>query len=189
MAESKNNILVHGFSGKLGNLLVFRQKGDKTIIATAPRKYSGQPSESQLKNRERFQEAVVYAQRAIADPDAKAAYKEKAQSGQTAYNLAFADFFKAPDISEINISNYNGKKGDTIIITVADDFVVKKVTVTILNADGTEVESGEAQSFLAGRQWLYTAQADNASLEGDKIIIKAYDVPGNVTEEEKVLAP
>jgi len=93
----------------------------------------------------------------------------------------------APDINEVNMSKYSGKVGDTITISVKDDFKVAEVSVTILNEDGTEVEHGMAQAALGALQWVYTATADNSSLTGDKIIIRASDLPGHTTEKEQAL--
>ena len=186
MAEVKNNIVTQGMSGKLGNLIVFRNKGGKTIVATAPSKPSGEPSDAQKEHRKRFQEASVYGKTATADPAAKKGYETAAKKkGLSAYNVAVADFLKAPNIVEINLSSYTGAVGDIITIVVTDDFKVETVTVDIANADGSEVESGAAASDASGMIWTYTAKATNASLAGDKITIRAYDMPGNVTEEEK----
>ncbi|SDF09761.1 hypothetical protein SAMN05421825_1031 [Epilithonimonas hungarica] len=33
MAESKNNIITHGLSGKVGDLIVFRQRSGDTIVS------------------------------------------------------------------------------------------------------------------------------------------------------------
>jgi len=37
MAESKNNIITHGLSGKVGDLIVFSQRNGKTIVSRAPK--------------------------------------------------------------------------------------------------------------------------------------------------------
>ena len=184
MAEIKNNIITQGMSGKLGNLIVFRNKGGKTFVATAPSKPSGERTEVQKAHRKRFQEAAVYGQGVVADPDKKAGYETAGKKkGLSAYNVAVADFLKAPDILEINVSNYTGAVGDTIVVIVKDNFKVETVTVDIANADGSEVESGAATPDASRTIWTYTAKAANASLAGDKITIRAYDVPGNVGEE------
>jgi hypothetical protein len=33
MAKSKNNLVTHGLSGKIGDMLVFRQVGGETIVS------------------------------------------------------------------------------------------------------------------------------------------------------------
>ena len=35
MAKQTNNVITHGLSGKVGDLLVFRQRAGKTVIAKA----------------------------------------------------------------------------------------------------------------------------------------------------------
>ena len=186
MAESKNNIITHGLSGKVGDLIVFRSKGGKTFVSSAPRKPTGEPSDAQKAQKKRFQEATIYGKTAMANPAVKNDYETSAKKkGLTAYNVAVADFLKAPEIVEINLSNYTGAIGDTIVITVTDNFKVETVTVDIANADGSEVESGAATPGASRTVWTYTAKVANASLDGDKITVRAYDVPGNVGEKEK----
>jgi len=187
MAQSKNNIITHDLSGKVGDLIVFRSWNGKTIVASKPGARTGEVSDAQKQNQKRFQQAIIYAKGAVADPDTKAAYKAAAAADESPYNVAVADFMHAPDIEEIDLSKYTGKVGDVISVTVTDDFKVAEVSVSILNEDGTEVEHGMAQSALGGTQWLYTATANNSSLTGDKIIIRASDLPGHTTEKEQAL--
>lgn len=187
MAESKNNIITHGLSGKVGDLIVFRNRNGKTYVASKPKERTGELSEAQKDHHKRFQQAVIYAKSALTNPETKQAYKEAANEGESAYNVAVADFMNAPDIEEIDFSKYTGKVGDTITITVTDDFMVQEVSVTIINADGTEVEHGLAQPVTGGLQWFYTATAINNSLAGDKIVIRAYDLPGHATEKQETL--
>jgi len=59
------------------------------------------------------------------------------------------------------------------------------VTVTILNADGSEVEKGNAVREPGSGWWQYIATATNESLDGDKIIIRASDIPGNLTQKDQ----
>jgi len=187
MAESKNNIITHGLSGKVGDLIVFRNRNGKTVVANTPKERTGELSAAQKEQQKRFQQATIYAKSALTSPETKQAYKEAADEGESAYNVAVADFMHAPDIEEINFSKYTGKVGSTITITVTDDFKVAEVSVTILNEDGTEVEHGMAQLAAGGLQWIYTATADNNALTGDKIIIRASDMPGHITEKEQAL--
>ena len=70
-------------------------------------------------------------------------------------------------------------------LTAFDDFKVKAVTVKIENADGTLVEEGNAVE--SGLYWIYTAKQNNADLSGDKITVRATDIPDNLTEKEETL--
>ena len=59
------------------------------------------------------------------------------------------------------------------------------MSVAIYNADGSEVEHGLAVQSANGVEWVYTATADNASLYGDKIIVRVSDLRGHLTAGEK----
>jgi hypothetical protein len=103
MAQSKNNVLTHGLSGTI-DLLVFRQKDGKTIVAKRPDS-SGKGSEKQQEQRNRFQQATIYAKNAVDTAGVQELYagEAKKKKGITAYNVAVADFFNAPDIQTIDL--------------------------------------------------------------------------------------
>ncbi|MDR1526204.1 MAG: hypothetical protein LBS46_00860 [Dysgonamonadaceae bacterium] len=185
MAKQERNVVTYGLSGKIGDLLVFRQKSGKTIVAKAPVR-PGKASEKQTAHRQRFQQAVIYAKAAVASPLAGELYQTAAKKGKQPFNVAVADFFNAPDVHHIDFREYRGAVGDKTYITVSDDFAVRTVEVAISNSDGSPVESGAAVQH-DGRLWIYTATQDNAHTEGDKIVITVSDLPGNVTAEEQAL--
>ncbi len=186
MARVNKNVITKGLSGILGGMLVFRMVGDKTVVSTAPLT-SKAPTPAQKKQREKFQQAVLYARAQMANPLIKAAYEARAKStgAPNAYNVAVSDFFNKPAIEAIDVSNYSGKKGDTICIRVTDDFKVEYVIVEITNDRG--VEKGNAVKQANELDWLYTAADDNVGLKGSKVMVKAYDMPGNETKEEQAL--
>lgn len=186
MAESKNNVVTHGLSGKI-DLLVFRQKNGKTVVSKAPKEKTSLTVGQQQVNA-KFQQAVIYAKAATADAALKAAYNEKTEAGQSAFNLAIADFFNAPNIQGVDVSNYTGQVGSKILINVTDDFKVTSVHVQINNSDGSLVEEGEAVQDANGITWVFTATQANASLAGDKIVVTATDNPGNDTTAEQTLS-
>ena len=179
MAKQTNNVVTHGLSGKIGDLLVFSQRAGKTVVGKVPRK-SNKVSELQMEQRKKFQMAVFYGK----SPENQEVYKEKAvKKGRTPFHVAVADFLKAPDIENVDISGYTGQPGDTVRIRVTDDFAVKSVTVRITNSDGTLVEEGNATPDAVGYLWTYIATSTNDNLEGDKIEITVSDLPGNVTQD------
>ncbi|QSB25382.1 hypothetical protein [Flavobacterium sp. CLA17] len=189
MAKSKDNIITHGLSGKVGDIIVFSQRGNKTIVSKAPKERTGEPTEKQKQHTLRFQEAILYAKTAVKDAATKAMYDASANAKKnvSGYNVAVADMLHAPKIEEINLSEYKGKKGDTISVKVTDDFKVVAVKVLIENADGTLVEEGNAKISANGLDWIYTATKENDDLTGDKITIQATDLPDNLTEKEQKL--
>ena len=186
MAKQTNNVVTHGLSGKIGDLLVFSQRGGKTIVGKVPQKRKTD-TEQQKEHRRKFQRAVLYAKSALADPEMREAYGKSAKTGQNGYNVAVADFFNAPDIHNVDVSNYTGQSGDAIRIRVTDDFMVKEVKVRISSADGTLVEDGYAAPDAVGYVWTYIATSTNDDMDGNRIEIIASDLPGNIAVEEKIL--
>jgi len=186
MAKVGNNIVVTGLSGKLGNLIVFRTHGAKTVVAQAPQKREGESTEAQEQHQQRFQEAILYGKASISDAEKKAAYKASAEEGQSAFNVAVADFLKAPHIDLIDVSHYSGQPDSYIAVRAVDDFKIAEVTVSIFNSDGSEVEHGAASVQTDG-SWRYLVTTTNESVTGDKIIVRATDLPGNLTEKEQAI--
>lgn len=181
MATTENNYVTHGLRGQVGGLFVFKTVNGKTIVAAPPRKSHHEPTEKQLKQQELFQEAVIYGKTVFVTPELNATYKSAMPEGDSVYQVALADFLNAPKIKEVDVSEYTGNPGNTIKMRITDDFMVKNVEVTITNEDGTLVEKGEAVKELNGVDWLFTASVKNDSLTGDKIVVRAFDIPGNVT--------
>jgi hypothetical protein len=180
MAKSKNNVVTHGLSGKIGDLLLFRQRDGQTIVSKIPEQPK-KASEKQVETRKRFQQATIYAKVAMSTPEIKDRYdkKVKDRKGMTAYSIAVADYFNAPDIELVDLSAYNGIEGDEIRIIAVDDFAVNAVNVQISAVDGVLIEEGNAVN-TAGNLWIYTAKVNNQSLDGNRIVVTASDLPGNV---------
>ena len=187
MAESKRNIVIQGMSGKLGDMIVFRQRAGKTIAAAAPRSPQGEGTPAQQAVREKFQQAILYGRTAISDPATKEEYQAKAPEGKSAFNVAVADFFNAPDIVEIDVKEYSGSPGQRIRVKVTDDFKVKSVWLAIQNDDGSIVEQGNAIADPNGIDWIYTSTTENLSLPNDKVTVTATDNPDNLAVSEKTL--
>ena len=184
MAKQKNNVVTHGLSGKVGELLIFRRTSTGTVVAKRP-EVSNKVSEAQRAQRRRFQRAVVYGKATLADPVLGEGYTAAAQrKKRQPFNVAVADFLHAPDIELIDVSAYHGQPGDVIRIEATDDFAVKEVKVVISNPDGSLVEEGLAQPGAMTFEWIYTATAANPGLTGDRIEVYVSDIPGNITSLE-----
>ena len=188
MSISKRNVLTHGLSGMLGNVIVFRQKGTQTIVAVAPiKRKNATPSGAQVKVRDRFRLAADFAKAAIRDPALKRQYADKASPDQTAYNIALADYFKAPEILSLGSDQYTGKVGDIISSSVSDTLEAKSVQVRIEKADGTLIEQGAAMVRQDKLHWDYTATQANAPVTGSKITVTATDIPGNIAVKQMLM--
>lgn len=187
MARVGKNIVTQGLSGMIGGTIVFRQVGDQTIVGQAPVKQDRTPSEDEKAHRTKFGQAILYGKSAVADPTSKSMYQKQADDGQSAFNVAVADFMNAPDIDEVDVTNYTGEIGSTIRVRATDDFQVSRVYVKIEGEDGSMVEEGEALANTNGLDYLYTAKKKNVSLTGDKITIEVNDIPGNEAVKSQTL--
>jgi hypothetical protein len=188
MAKSQKNVVTHGLSGKVGDLLLFRQRGGKTIVSRIPE----QPktvSEKQKAQRQRFRRAVIYGQAAVVAPETKDLYETIAKKkGKTPFTLAVADWLNIPEILDIDCSDYSGQQGDVILVEAIDDAMVKYVRISIISIDGILVEEGLAVPDVSGKVWTYTAtQTDNNDVKGYKIVVTVSDLPGNIVTETEEL--
>ncbi len=188
MSQIKNNPLLKGASGMLGDVVVFREVRGKVIMCNRPKK-SETPTEHQKEMSSRFLRAVRYARKQLSIPEAKAEYALGiTDSKHSAYVVALADYLNAPTISAVDASRYKGAVGDILFIRASDDFKVVAVQVIIRNEADVVIEQGDAvlqpDSF---DDWQYKATVPNATLVGTKIEVKASDKPGNVTTAESTL--
>lgn len=180
MARSTNNVVMKGVSGTIGKMLVFRTNAaDKTIVARRPKPSTKPLTVDQIAVRERFAEAAFYAKTAIQDPITKGEYQAKAKVGQSAYNVAFADYLKAPELRKIFVDNYNGQIGDSIVVRVIDNFKLQSVTVRILDSANSAIEQGVAVQMPNGLDWEYVTTANNPTVIGSNVEVTAKDTPGN----------
>jgi hypothetical protein len=178
MAKVRNNIVIHGLSGSLGDQLVVRQdKAGRTIVGTSPSFDPNRPfSDAQKEVHEKFREATSYAKEAKGN----AAYADKAEgTPKTPYNVAVADWFHAPEVSEVDASAWHGQIGQVIRIKAVDDVQVTQVNVVITDAAGVVLEQGPATQ-ADGHWWTYTTTATAA--DGARIVASARDLPGNLAE-------
>jgi hypothetical protein len=74
---------MQGPSGTLGGQLVFRQTSRGTVVSVAPQAPSGPPTAGQTAQRERFQQAVIYAKGQSQDPAVQPEYADEATRRKT----------------------------------------------------------------------------------------------------------
>src|SRR5689334_19561259 len=116
MAYSNKSVITGKFSGILGKELVFREWAGKTVVAKAPGKREGDPTEKQASLQERFLIASRYARAVIksADTSLAEAYRTVLRPRQNVYSRALEDFMTSPVVKSIDTRNYKGTIGDKI---------------------------------------------------------------------------
>jgi hypothetical protein len=166
MATIKGNVMMVGISGKLGDI-VFRQAGGNTIVSRRP-VMKMPPTERQLAQRLRFEDAARFASIAIENPKTFLSYQQmaKRQHRSSAYQAALTDHLTQPEIGSV-LATYNGHIGDVISIKGKVRYKITGITASIFAADGSMIESGEAR--VNGTAWRYTVAVANKDVTGCKV--------------------
>ncbi|MBL1409090.1 hypothetical protein [Sphingobacterium faecale] len=182
MAKSKDNVVMQGASGRIGRNLVFRQRGDQTIIAKTPRIPTDRVmTAKQVAVQYKFYDATQYAKSVMLDDDLKAEYKSKTNVNQSAYNLAFRDYFKDPELRRVDDRTYEGEVGNKISFLVKDVMVLRSLSVEILDDQDAVIESGAAVlKDKSDSEWLYTATVQNPDFMNCKYRVTMVDRPNKV---------
>jgi hypothetical protein len=170
MAKVRDNILVRGLSGKLGDQIVFRTLRDgRTIVCAKPDFSNRKLSRDQKEHHKRFKAAAAYARVAARTNPIYAQLAEGTM--KNAYNVALGDWFHPPVIRRVE------RRGRVIRVQASDDVMVAGVQVAILDEQGKVVEKGEA---LRGESdwWEYVPTAEG------KVVVAARDLAGNVVRDE-----
>ncbi|MDE3145560.1 MAG: hypothetical protein KGL19_15490 [Bacteroidota bacterium] len=188
MTKLKDNVVTQGFSGKVDDMQSFNQRIDETIQRNSLSSSTLIRTDKQLKVRKKFTRGVAYAKSVLLNPSMKAAYEEVLTEGQTAYNLALADYFIPPEIKMLDVSLYHGKVGDIIRVRAIDNFKVDAVKLIIRTKDELLIEAGDAVRDSSNiLLWKYTITKTNTHISGTKIIAAAMDLPGNRTVKEEII--
>jgi hypothetical protein len=174
MGKIKNNVVTKGFSGKLGDDLVFRQVDGKTTFAKRTLT-NAPPTERQREVRNRFTEASLFAAAAVENPDAGLEYRELAnlQGFKTAYLAAMSDFLTRPEIGGVFTLGYKGNAGDQLTMTSRIPYKIKSIDVRILAADGTLLESGVAEPRES--KFRYVTTVANPQVAGSRLVLISRD--------------
>ena len=92
MAILTENNLLKGLRGHIGKKMVFKQYGDKTVVAAYP--YMSKVNKSALQKLKHgwFKDAVVYAQKILRNRELKAQYQQKVKKGESVYHYAIKEY-------------------------------------------------------------------------------------------------
>jgi hypothetical protein len=167
MAKTKKkNSLLEGLSGSIGDLVIRQMPDGSTRVSRKPDFSERVFSQAQLDHQGRVKLASAYASEAKTWP----VYLERARrkKNQSAYNLAFADWFHPPVIHSI-------EQGDgRVRVKASDDMQVTRVDVRVLDSQGNILEQGQAGQ-VNPLYWEYAASAEGT------VEASAWDLAGNRT--------
>lgn len=180
MAKVTLNEGAKPFTGRVGNL-VFRKYRGQLIVSgyVAP---STPPTARQRARRSLFRDAVSYAKSVVGTAVWKEVYAPYARkTGCSVFSAAVADFMNPPVIDVIDLRQYHGSAGDSIMISCHDDFGVSAVHVAIHAKDGPLIEEGIA--IAEGAVWRYTTKTAQASGQRVAIASTATDRAGRTAQQ------
>jgi len=183
MAKVNGNVAMSNLQGAIGRELVIkRDKFGNTIVAAHPRINPNRvPSAAQLAHQLAFRSAVNYGHAMKADP----VYLNKALgTPHSPFNLAVADWFKPPQVVNIDLGGYTGLAGQVIHVKAQANVLVTAVTIVITNADGSTLEQGPATS-TDSLSWAYTTKSAAVGAH-PKVQATAWDLPGHSAKLEQV---
>lgn len=178
MAVVELNPAFKSISGKIGDLTAVKHSDGKIILRkTSTIKHP--PTKDQLAHQDRVRKAVQYGKAVLADTELSKIYRAAAKKlGKRAFNLAFRDFFRPPEVVEIDPSACTGKPGEMIGIEALDDFEVVSVRVEVKDVSGDIIEEGLAKLESESR-WIYTTQKAISADTRLVIAVTAEDRAGN----------
>jgi hypothetical protein len=177
MAKAKLSPMLELIRGQVGNI-VFKRYGDRVIISKKPVFKNRKFTKAQKNNQARFKDASTYGKMALANPELRKRYEQKAvETGKPILSLMIADFLHPPTVHLIDLTDYEGAPGGEILTHAKDDFEVAKVTIAILDQSGTAIEQGDA-TYASGDIWVYSSTA-TATGEALTVEATAYDRPGH----------
>ncbi len=180
--STTSNDLTKNYSGIFGNQVLLRNKKGMSVMTIREYKSKKEPSEEQIAVRKRFKAAVSYAKKALEDPETLEMYSLRTRKGQSPYFLAVTDFLNPPYIDSIDVSAYEGKAGDKILVDAGDDFAVKTVEISVFSSAGAVIEKGEAALNPLNSRFEYTATVAIPDLTGLMIAAVAKDYPAHKAE-------
>jgi hypothetical protein len=187
MAKVEMNAITQHFAGRLGDI-IFRRFRGKLFAGMRPKPFTGPPTEGQMGVRLRFRKGITYAQAAMLDPIARAAYEQFGLAhDKSAFAAAVGDYFRPPSVDDIDLALYKGKVGEKVAIIAADDVQVLSVHVIIRNQAGVIAEQGDA--VLTAGKWMYTATTALPIGQTATVEVTAKDRPGNIGTKQKAYVP
>lgn len=94
-------------------------------------------------------------------------------------NLAVADFLSVPQFKPLDLSNYQGRVGDPIMIRVVDKVGLASLEAAIDGQDGSDIEKGMAVEIGShSGKWVYLTTQPVAKGSDIFIEVRGIDYTG-----------
>lgn len=193
MASIVLNPAIQVISGDVAGF-VYRQQADGSVVLAKKALLDPQriPSEAQAGQMQKFKEASARYTRLMEDLGVQAAYEKLATERGPKSRLralVIGDILKAPKITTIDLSDYQGTAGNLIRIVAEDSVGVSGLKLSIRDAtENRPIES--ADMALNGNvkgtvEWVYAATQSITNGHEVQILVTAFDLAGNLIEASK----
>ena len=139
MAVVRHNPMLEGLSGRVGDL-VFRVRGDTTIVARRParRRRDTPLAESQERTASRFREAVAFAREARNRPAFRSL--SRLLRGFSPHHLAIQDFISEPRIERLEEQGAEAG-GTMLLVTVSERVGTRALQVRLVESVEEKAET------------------------------------------------
>jgi len=181
MAISNQNALTRGFGGKFGDQFILRSSGGRSIMS-ALHDYSRKVwSPAQVEGRNRFKLAVRWAKEQLRDEKKRRYYQKKAKRGQTATNVAIADYMKNLRVKKVDFVDTRGT-GEEIRLMLKNPAGAAKIRVYVVGSSGVIINSGYACNQDHGSCWSYKPDKRISLQNARQLIIEMVNGPVSFSE-------
>jgi hypothetical protein len=179
MANIYRNIFIRGLTDILGNQSAYCKTRSGKVISVGKALFDDNSKYMEIEKNDpgAIREAITYADFA----KTRDVYlNRELATGVSAYYIAIADWFEAPEVLEINVDAWTGKPRQTIRIKARDNIRVAGVTVMIRDVNDNVLEIGEATQSKSGNSWWhYTTRAYTQMEPFPTVEAIARDLAGN----------
>jgi hypothetical protein len=177
--------------GVLGERVALQKVGGRVIATNRPKRKLVKTSAAHEASMAKFVRASKYANyhANLALTNQPTPYTEGIKGKKrSVYAVAMSDRLTPPKVQDIDAPKYKGATGSSIHVWATDDFRVASVEVTIIDGNGTELETGQALPLPQDPElFVYKTRVENLAVPGSMIRATATDVANNSTTSEKAL--
>jgi hypothetical protein len=178
MATVEYHPLLTKVIGRTEGLVMKTYKG-KSYYSKRPDFSKRKLTEKQLEQNGKFRAASHYAKTALKNPELYDLYAIVARKKRIPVaGAATADYLNPPKIYFVDLRNYRGNAGDSILVHAEDDAETIRVEVAIRNSNNELMEEGVATK---GAAWIYTCTTTLPETGVYALEVVAVDRPGNRT--------
>ena len=146
---------IAGISGAMGEMVFADHKKKGTTVAYMKKDLPR--TEAQIATTKRLAAGPRYAKRALANPVKRELYETIAEIKDIpAYIAAVMDYFSVPTFEPLDLTEYKGQVGDTILIEAVHDIGLASVYVELIGNDEVLEQGSADETSLCSGDWVYT---------------------------------